>query len=315
MTPSHSTHLFNREEKQKLEQKTLLISFLAVLVSVFVGIFYGIYIGSDAVILDGVFSSFSLIGTGLNWTISRVVWRSPDKRFQYGYTHLEPLANMVNALMMLVLCLYALVNGLQSLTRYVQPVSAESGILYAFFSSIFCCIIWLYERRQLKKIGSELIRTDAAEWLLDLMFSVVILLGFAIAYFLKDEYGFLLYYIDPVLVCLLSVGLLPLPFSILKKNLRQVLMITGEEQRLTPKIQAVIQELVDKGEVTDYTTHVIKNGRFYFIEVSILVNKNFSLQTVEQQDVFRQRIVAALKIPLDILWLSVYFTAQKQLHD
>ena len=303
------------KDLQIVEEETLLISLYGVGVSVFIGLLYGIYLDSQAIILDGIFSSFSFIGTGLNWLTSRVVMRSPDQKFQYGYTHFEPLAQVVNALMMLIVCSYALINGALAFWRGDQIEVSGHNLSYALFMTLFCLGIWYFEYYRYKKTKSELIAVDAAEWLIDLLFSGLLLIGFIIAFFLQETYPEWAGYTDSILVCVMAMILIPIPLKILNKNLKQVLMMTGDENIITPKIEKVIEEIQEKEDIKDFTTHIVKSGRAYFIEVNILVGPNFSLQTIAEQDELRQKIVQAADIPLPYLWLSLCITAHKKWHE
>jgi cation diffusion facilitator family transporter len=305
----------NVKENQIIEQKTLLISLYGVGVSVFSGLLYGIYLESNAIILDGIFSSFSFIGTGLNWLTSRVVMRSPDEKFQYGYTHFEPLAQVVNALMMLIVCFYALINGALGIWKGDKIVVSSHGLSYALFMTLFCLGIWCFERYKYKKTKSELIAVDAAEWLIDLLFSGILFMGFSLSFLVQDTYPSLVQHIDNILVCLMAVVLIPIPIKILSKNLRQVLRMTGAENIITPKIEKVLEELEKTEDVKDFSTHIVKSGRAYFIEINILAGPNFGLQSIAQQDELRQKIVQAAEIPLPFLWLSLCITAHRKWHE
>ena len=305
----------NVKENQIIEQKTLLISLYGVGVSVFSGLLYGIYLESNAIILDGIFSSFSFIGTGLNWLTSRVVMRSPDEKFQYGYTHFEPLAQVVNALMMLIVCFYAFINGALGILKGDKIVVSSHGLSYALFMTLFCLGIWCFERYKYKKTKSELIAVDATEWLIDLLFSGILFMGFSLAFLLQDTYPSLVQHIDNILVCLMAVVLIPIPIKILSKNVRQVLRMTGAENIITPKIEKVLEELEKTEDVKDFSTHIVKSGRAYFIEINILVGPNFGLQSIAQQDELRQKIVQAAEIPLPFLWLSLCITAHRKWHE
>src|SRR5690606_18465822 len=88
-----------QRESNHLEQRTLLLS-LACVVTIAVGsLAWGMAIESDVVSLNGVFSLVSLIGSILYLTAARLVTRPADRRFQYGYAHVEPMVNGVNGLL------------------------------------------------------------------------------------------------------------------------------------------------------------------------------------------------------------------------
>lgn len=88
----------SRQQSNQLEQRTLRVSLFVIIGLAIVGIGYGFYIGSEAVMLDGFYALTSLVGSGLYLLAARVVEKPADRRFQYGYAHIEPLVNSFNNL-------------------------------------------------------------------------------------------------------------------------------------------------------------------------------------------------------------------------
>ena len=63
--------------------------------------------------LDGIFTLFSMGMTGLG--SSPPTWLPAlRRRFQYGYAHFEPIANVINGAIILLFCLGAPHGGITS---------------------------------------------------------------------------------------------------------------------------------------------------------------------------------------------------------
>lgn len=66
---------------------------------------------------------------------------------------------------------------------------------------------------------------------------------------------------------------------------------------------------------SDYDTHTAKSGRFYMIEVNILLDgtldsaRTTRIGSINDVDKIRDEIEQALQIPSYKIWLSVSFTA------
>ena len=101
--------------------------------------------------LDGFYALTSLVGSGLYLLAARVVEKPADRRFQYGYAHIEPLVNSFNNLILLVVLLYALCNGLEGLRTGGNEVDALGVVLYSLVSGAVCAIVWVYEKRMAKR--------------------------------------------------------------------------------------------------------------------------------------------------------------------
>lgn len=299
-----------RQQANRLEQRTLRLSVFTIVGLAFAGIGYGLYIGSEAVMLDGFYALTSLVGSGLYLLAARMVEKPADRRFQYGYAHIEPLVNSFNNLILLVVCLYALFNGLEGLRIGGNAVDAISVIVYSLLSAAFCAGVWAYESRVAKRIGSQLIRNDAREWMISMSFSIVTTLGFAMVWILPEPYrSWWGRYADSAVLALLALLLIPVPLKILYENMREVLLITNPDDEVAQRVNAVMRTIAAEDDIADYSTHIAKTGRIHFIEINIVVGPNFRPQGVPELDALRSRIWDDIGLPLEKAWLGILFTA------
>ncbi|EAH9284849.1 cation transporter [Campylobacter upsaliensis] len=123
----------------------------------------------------------------------------------------------------------------------------------------------------------------------------------------QKEFAF---YIDPALLTLLSLVLIFTPLRIAIANFKDLIMLAPLE--LDEKITKIMENLSEEFGFSDYDTHVTKSGRFYMVEVNILMQKNFQVKSLNEFDLIRERIEKALEIPSYKIWLSVSFTADKK---
>lgn len=294
----------------RLEQRTLAISLAAVAGVALISLVWGLAIESDAVILNGVFSLVSLIGSALYLTAARLVARPADRRFQYGYAHVEPMANGVNGLLVLVICVYAFINGVEGLRAGGDAVSPAGVVWFGAVTGAICLAVGLYERAMAQRIGSQLLRNDGREWLIDAAFSLVTLAGFAVVWLLDEPWrSWWARHADSALVALLALLFVPLPLGVLRQNLRELLHMADADRELATRVERALHELAAEHDLASYTTHVAKVGRSSFVEVNIVVGPGFALQTVAEQDGLRERIWRSLDLPPERAWLSIILTA------
>ena len=299
-----------KRESSRIEQRTLTLSLVCVVVIALGSLAWGLAIESDVVILNGVFSMVSLIGSILYLTAARLVARPADRRFQYGYAHVEPMVNSVNGMLVLVICLYAFINGIEGLRSGGSEVDATSVIWFGAVSGIICAAVGTYELVMARRTGSQLLRNDAREWLIDAAFSLVTLVGFATLFVLEDPLrSTWARYADSALVAVLALLFLPIPLGVVARNVRELLHMGSEDDAIGVRVETAMQAIRGEHDIRSHTTHVAKVGRSHLVKVNIVVGPRFKLQTVAEQDGLRQRIWGAVDRPIDAAWLTINFTA------
>jgi cation diffusion facilitator family transporter len=298
------------ENRARIEQRTLKISLAGVAAIAVASLAWGLAIESDVVILNGVFSLVSLVGSVLYLVAAKLVARPADRRFQYGYAHVEPLVNGVNGLLVLVICVYAFVNGLEGLRAGGDEVDAGSVMWFGALTAVVSLAIGGYELRVARLTGSQLVRNDGREWLLDAAFSLVTLLGFAALFVLPEPLRAVwARYADSALVMVLALLFLPVPLSVLRRSAAELLHMASEDDAITGRVEAEMRAIRSDHDIQSHSTHVAKIGRSHLIEVNIVVGPEFALQTVRAQDGLRERIWAAVDRPIHQAWLTINITA------
>ncbi|OLQ71286.1 cation diffusion facilitator family transporter [Photobacterium proteolyticum] len=293
------------------ERLALKLSLAGTVLLAGLGIGYGLYVGSNAILLDGMFSFLSMGMTGLSLYTAYLVSKPDDKQFQFGYAHIEPLINVVNGLLILITCFFAFLSGVQTIVKGGHDIVLEHAIVYAIISTVCCFAIYFIETYIARSVESELVRVDSQEWLVDGILSAAILVGFIIVVLL-DQLGYSRWnaYVDPILVSTLAIAASVLPIKVLRRNLREVLLVAPQDN-VQRQVDRVIARLSRQYRFADYTHHFAKTGRQYDLEVNILVIDD-AYWTTTRQDYIRQLLWDELADELGDTWLSVTFTGQKR---
>ena len=111
----------------------------------------------------------------------------------------------------------------------------------------------------------------------------------------------------------LSLLLCITPVRICVENFKDLLMVAPKE--IDEKLTAIMENLSMRYGFSDYDTHTAKSGRFYMIEVNILLDgtldsaRTTRIGSINDVDKIRDEIEQALQIPSYKIWLSVSFTA------
>lgn len=293
------------------EQRVLKISMFSALILAIFGIAFGLVVNSLAVVFDG-FVSLVSVGLGaLSVITSRYIYKEDDEVFQYGYVRFEPMVNLFKSLVLVLVCVYAFINALSSVFSGGYEVHLGGAAIYSVFAFCFCFILFLYTNFACKFLESELIKVDNIEWKIDCVLYLGALIAFGVVgvFFVGGEvpvkWAFLANYIDPALLCVLSILLCVSPAKVAVSNFKDLIMVAPSD--LDDKITTIMQKMSTKYGFSDYDTHTAKSGRFFMLEINILVSADFS-RSVADLDKIRDEIENALAIPSYKIWLSVSFT-------
>lgn len=339
------------QQESLKEQFVLKVSMFSALVLAILGIGFGVWIQSKAVIFDG-FVALVSVGLGaLSVITSRYIYKEDDDVFQYGYVRFEPMVNFFKSLIMVLTCAYAFLNALESIFAGGYDVLLDGAVVYTLGAFAFCAALYGYTKIYAKSLDSDLIRVDNTDWKIDCVLYLGVLITFALLVLLlapessgdlgsqgdsaashsrgsllallpnlrellgldSSSVALIARYVDPVLLALLSLLLCISPVRICIENFKDLLMVAPKE--IDEKLTTIMENLSARYNFSDYDTHTAKSGRFYMIEVNILLDstqnpaKRPRISSIDDVDTIRDEIQQALQIPSYKIWLSVSFTA------
>lgn len=312
-----------KKEVQK-EQMVLKISMFSSLILAIFGIGFGVAVRSLSIAFDGFVSLISVGLGALSVITSRYIYKEDDDVFQYGYVRFEPMVNLFKALVLVFVCVYAFINALSSLLSGGYEVYLGGACVYSVCAFLFCLALFVYTHRACKALESDLIKVDNIEWKIDCVLYLGAIVAFGVIYVIlsgtsganaldsgtiSPSAKALARYVDPALLCVLSLLLCISPAKIAIANFKDLIMVAPKE--IDEKITHIMEEISQKYGFSDYDTHTAKSGRFFMVEINILVKGDYEGK-VADLDSIREEIQHALAIPSYKIWLSVSWTTNPQ---
>ena len=147
-----------------------------------------------------------------------------------------------------------------------------------------------------KLTNSPLVSVDAKGWMIDGILSFAICLGFLAMYLMKDSpIAKYLVYADSSLVVLLVIISLPIPYRILKENLREVL-IMAPPRATAEAIEKHLTEAARAFEFKGQVVRIQKYGRATYLNVHMVLDKDYSIDTINTLDNIRAQLDAKMKV-------------------
>lgn len=293
------------------EQRILLFSAAGTLVLSLLGIAIGLSSGSKSIMFDGV---YSLADAGLTLTAffaARLIARGADRRFQYGYWHIEPILGFVNGSVLLLACVYALIDGVDTVLGGGRIVSFGPGIVYAGASAFICFGMHIYIRRRAQGLASSLLNIDAGAWLFGGLLNAGLSVAFVTAVLLKGTQAEpLAIYFDPAILILLAVIMAPLPFRTLVAAGREILQMAPAD--LDAQVNSIAQDVAARHGFSDYKSYVTQVGRARFVEIGFVGAAPSTTMTLGELDAIRQIFADAMGGLRPGYWLTIDFTADRR---
>lgn len=287
------------------EQRLLKFStWITLLVSV-IAITSGLIAGSQAIVFDGIYALIDVVITLLSLAISRLVSSGGNRRFQYGYWHLEPMVEALGGAILSLICAYAIINAVGTLLAGGNEVAFGAGAFWIGVITVIDFTMAIYIHRHAKALDSGLLALDARTWLLTGALSAAVFASFLIALLLSGTAW--ARYVDPLVLLVVSAGMLPSPLRATWRAMREVLRVAPDE--LDQQVHAVMKAFIAEHGFLDYTSHVAKVGRVRFVEIHVLAAPDHPPGTIADLDRMRHHIAEKLDAQAPQFWLTIGFTA------
>lgn len=296
----------NRGEQILLKQSTVLMFAVAI-----AGIVTGFISGSQSILFDGFFSLIATFIKVLMLITAQLIAKESNQRFQFGFWHLEPMVLLIEGSFLLLIAIYAFLNGVFGIINGGREIELGLVILYAAVFTVIEFGYYFWVRRKNRTLKSTLIQFDNISWLVDAMLSVGLLISFLTALALTHQgYAQWAAYVDPAILIVLALSMLAPAFKILKPALRDVLGIAPDA--LDDKVREALEIASARHGFEGYKTYVQKHGRARFIEIHIVLPSGYPLTSVKILDALREEIAELLGKADSARWLTISFTGDRR---
>ncbi|KAA9395496.1 cation transporter [Kocuria coralli] len=305
----------------RTEQQALKTSLVGVLLLSALGIGFGIASGSYAIIFDGVFSLIDAVMSIVSITLAGLIARSASntlsrrtrERFNMGFWHFEPMLLAVNALLMISVASYALFQAITALLSGGREVEFGPAIVYTVVVVVLTSAIGIVEHRANRRIGSALVAMDVKGWLMGGGITAALLIAFVIGMFLSGTgYEWLMPYVDPAVLTIVALVLLPVPFSTLRKSLGEIALVTPKE--LKDHADRIAERTVTEQGWNDARVYAAQVGRSRTVDIVFYVPEDEPARPLAEWDRIRDGVRHELDGGDPHSWINVLFTTKPVPH-
>ena len=307
----------------KTEQGLLRISIAVTVLLAGFGILFGILSGSFAIVFDGVYALTDAAMTVVALLVSNLIASSAAggaakgrlvKHFTMGFWHLEPMVLGLNGILLTGAAIYALINAIGSIMEGGRPLEFDQAIIYAVVTLTVTIAMAIIGRRANRTIKSDFVALDAKAWMMSAGLTAALLIAFVFGYLIQGSaYEWLSPYIDPVVLALVCLVIIPIPAGTIRQALADILLVTPAD--LKGHVDAVAQAIVGKHGFLSYRAYVARVGRGRQIELFFIVPEDFPAKKLQEWDEIRDEIGAAIGDEGPDRWLTIAFTTDPEWAD
>jgi len=268
---------------------------------------WGIAAQSRVLLFDGAFILLGIVLSALSLMASRAAADVPSARFPFGKAAVTPLAIAVQGVALLGTLIYAAVDAVAVITAGGADVEPGTVLAYGLITMTCSYAIarWLAHRAP----DSELVAAEVAQWRAGALLSLVFAAGGGLALALADV-GDVVRYVDPVLVLVACLVLLPIPLRLLRAAGLELLEAEPPADVRRALAEAVTSVRAEFGLDEPFVRSTKLGSRLY-VEVDFVVPEG--AWDVTGEDRVRRALIGRLE-PLGYdLWANVELTADPQL--
>jgi cation diffusion facilitator family transporter len=235
------------------------------------GVGFAIYTGSEAILLDGIFSAIGFAIALVTLYVARLVRQPGNDKYPFGYAVFEPMLNLSKGLIIAIVLVFAASTAISAILEGGRTIELGAAVLYAIIAAAGCGLLAWKIHRLAGATGSPIVAVDARNWIVDGLFSVAVALGFAAVFLLEgSRYEWLVPYADPMIVLFLVLAAIPLPYSVIRENWGQIIGIAPghEVQR---RVHDIVRRVLTSIPHRNYNLRLTHIGRLLYLQLYVVV--------------------------------------------
>jgi predicted Co/Zn/Cd cation transporter (cation efflux family) len=285
---------------------------LSVVVSLAIAIFafgWGVAFESRVVLFDGIFILLGTVMSYLALRASKAADAGPTAAYPYGRESLTPFVVGLQGVVTLGTTAYAVSDAVLVIVNGGSDTAAGAVAVYAAVATGVSVVVW----RHLLGADpdSDLLQVEARGWRAGAILSGVVLLGALLGILLGlSPASDLVVYLDPVLLIVASLVVLPRPISMIRTMWAEL----GEQRApadVMRLITALVEEVRARHGLPEPDLRVTKVGRKLYVDAEFLVDGGG--WTLEDEDSVRRDVARGLaELPYEV-WRNVALTSDPRL--
>lgn len=282
------------------ERATLVESIVATAALGILGIAWGLAVGSQMILLDGI---YAVIGIATSWLLlkaSGLASVGPSRGYPFGREGATPIVIGIQGFVLLATLLYAAVEAAFTIIDGGSTVAPGWAILYSAIVTVACIVVWMRIRRAAGH--SDLLVAESIGWRVAAMRGVGMLVGFTILWLvMNSSFASIAPFIDPVMVIVTCVVFVRAPIEMIRTTIVELLEGAPPERVRVP-IEQAVDAVVERYDLDPPVVRMTKIGPKVYLQVDGTAGADVTIAQEHEVRVDLQRRLEAM--PYDV-WLNL----------
>jgi cation diffusion facilitator family transporter len=266
------------------EIRTNRISIYACAIIGLVSFVVGIITDSVTMMLDSSAWGAGVVTSILYTHIIKTVDKSPDAKYNFGYSKYEPLAVTIEGVLILSACVLSVNFAIQDLVHPEDPSGYVLMILVTGVTGIVSLAIGLYTQRVSRKIRSPILASSGLSWYTDGLSSLGLCAGFSVGEILA-RFGAsrtAVHNVDPIMAIVLAIVLMLPPARMIRSNTLDLL-----DANPGAALEASVRQFVERFRA-EYGLHEVtrlrlrKAGRKVFLNLGFISDGTRTMREMDR---------------------------------
>ena len=252
----------------RLEKKATVVSTSVAGLLVLMKMTVGIMSGSIAVLASAIDSMLDLIVSLFNYFALHNAEKHPDEQFHYGRSKIEPLAAVIEGVVISLSALFILYEALLKFTHPREMAFMAESIYVMMASFIITALLVTFLKYVAKQTNNMVIRADALHYQTDLFSNGAVLFALAAISYTAEEL------IDPILGIAIAFYMIYSAIPIIKEGVLMLLDAALPQEDVDAVINIIESEPVIQAH---HYLQTRESGSHVFISVHAVFNVSISL--------------------------------------
>ncbi|MFC4614884.1 cation transporter [Cellulomonas algicola] len=296
-------------DAKKVERRALVGSIVGASVIGAAALVWGVVAQSRVLLFDGAFVLLGIVLSALSLAASRAAAIAPSARFPFGRQAVTPIAIAIQGAALLGTLVYAAADAVAIILAGGSDVAAATVVAYGLLSMV--CSIGLVRWLRRTAPASDLVVAEVAQWRAGALLSLVYAAGAGVALLLAvwslDD---VVRYVDPGLVLLACVVLVPIPLRLLRAAGLE-LMEAAPPTEIATRIDRAVEEVRAEFDLPSPVVRATKLGERLYVEIDFVVAAGG--WDVSGEDRVRRALLGRLETLGYELWANVELTTDPEL--